>query len=156
MSKRGGSRKGAGRPPKWTAEDVIRVGSACEDLMRLAQKNAVAARLSARPDIASISARHLEVNYIPVEQRAHWIESEAYEDHCGDIEAFLHRQAKTPFDDNEGNFSGPAPRTVSVPKKPPRGTRKNIIIEVAASSHLSPVQVANLWQEFRRLFPSDK
>lgn len=155
MSKRGGSRKGAGRPLKWTAEDVIRIGSACEELMRSAQRNAVAARLGDRQDLASISARYSEVSHIPLEQRSHWLASEAYEDHNGDIEAFLHRQAQTHFDDHEGRFLDRAPRIISVPRKPPRGTRKNIISDVAAAFNLTPVQVANLWQEFRRLFPID-
>ncbi len=155
MSGRGGSRKGAGRPLKWTSEDVIQIGSACEELMRSARRHAVDARLGALPDAASISARHAEVNHIPVEQRAHWLASEAYEDHNGDIEAFLHRQAKTFFDEDEGVFYAPAPRIVSVSGKAPRGTRKNIIAEVASSYNLTPAQVANLWQEFRRLFPTD-
>lgn len=146
----GGPRLGAGRPRKWSFEAVLTIGQSCEVKWREASTEAFAARLAALPHADEIGARWEEVQAIPVWQRKAWIESEAFEDHSGDIGSWLHKRAGTRFDDETATYAGAAPRLVTLSTKPPRGTRQAIIREVATNTGLVESQVDNLWQEYRR------
>ena len=151
MRKHGGSRRGAGRPLKWTFDDMFAVGQACEVLWRRAAKAAFEARLSALPYSSEIRALHEGIRNIPIGQRRAWLKGDANEDHHGDIEALIHKRLSTPFDDITATFPHDAPRVVRVSATPFRGTRKNIIAEVALRFRLSGSVFDNLWQRYRRI-----
>lgn len=107
-------------------------------------------RLSRLAHADAIRALQKSAQAIPVAQRKAWLASEAYDDHKGDLEAWLHSRGRTPFSNESGEYLGAAPRAVTVSNKPPRGARKRIITEVAHLSELSESVVDNLWQEYRR------
>ena len=150
LHQHGGTRSGAGRPNKYDLEVKIEIGYACEKLWREASEATGEARLASIKHAAEIRARHEAVSHIPVHERKAWLESEAYQEHRGDIEALLHDRAETPFDDHSAEYESDAPRLVTISTKPPRGTRKRIIETVATESGLSKNAVDNLWQAFRR------
>ena len=150
MNRHGGARSGAGRPPKWSFDHVLTIGQACEVKWRDASKLAVEARFAALANQEKIQALWEGVQAIPVPQRKAWLESEAYKDHSGDIESWLHARAGTPFDDVTANYEGKAPRVVTISTKPPKGTRQRIVGEVAMETGQSESVVDNLWQAYRR------
>ena len=150
LHQHGGARAGAGRPYKYDFEEMVNVGYACEKLWREASEAAGEARLASMKHADDIRARHEEVGHIPVHERKAWLESEACQEHRGDIEAMIHKRVGTPFDDDSAEFECAAPREASASNKPPRGTRKRIIEVVATESGLSRNAVDNLWQAFRR------
>jgi len=152
----GGARTGAGRSQKWGTDDVLKVGQACEHKWSEASKAALASRLVAFPHADKIRTLHEGVQAIPVSQRKAWLAGDAYEDHVGDLEAWLHARAGTPFDNDYAAYQGAAPRVMTISAKPPRGTRQSIIREVAGESGLSESVVDNLWQKYRRFVRGDK
>lgn len=151
MSGHGGRRAGSGRPRKWSFFEVLNIGQACEVKWREASKGALSARYDALPRAAEITALYDGARAIPVEKRAQWVKSDAFEDHVLDLESHLHAQSETPFDYESGTYMGAAPRLVRLSTKPFKGTRERIIQEVASANGLSPSQVDNLWQAYRRL-----
>jgi hypothetical protein len=110
----------------------------------------VEVRFAALVNHDKIQALWEGVQAIPVPQRKAWLESEAYKDHSGDIESWLHARAGTPFDDETANYEGKAPRVVTLSTKPPKGTRQRIVGEVAMETGQSESVVDNLWQAYRR------
>lgn len=150
MNKHGGARSGAGRPLRWNFDHVLTIGQACEVKWREASKRAGEARFAALANQDEIQALWKGVQDIPLPQRKAWLESEAYKDHSGDIESWLHERAGTPFDDVTANYEGKAPRVVTISTKPPRGTRQRIVGEVAMNTGLPESAVDNLWQAYRR------
>lgn len=150
MTHHGGARRGAGRPRKWIFDDVLTIGQACEVKWREASKRAVEARFAALANQDKIQALWEGVQAIPVPQRKAWLESEAYKDHSGDIESWLHARAGTPFNDVTANYKGKAPRVVTLSTKPPKRTRQRIIAEIAKQFGLPDSAVDNLWQAYRR------
>lgn len=151
MIKHGGARRGAGRPLKWTFDDIFTVGQACEAEWRRAAQDAVEVRLSALPKAAEIRSLQEASRNIPLEQRRAWLAGDAFDDHHHDIEALLHARAKTSFDDDTATFERTAPRGVRVSAQPFRGSRKRIIAGAALRFQLSESQVDNLWQRYRRI-----
>lgn len=146
----GGARIGAGRPRKYGFEAIVKIGQACEARWRDESKLALETRISRLPHADSINALHEGVQAIPVTQRRAWLESENYADHVGDLEAWLHDRAGTPFSDETEHYQGSAPRLITVSTKPPRGARVRIIAEIAKQSKLPEGTVDNLWQAYRR------
>jgi len=146
----GGARSGAGRPRKHDFWEMLTIGQDCETRWRGESKLAIEAGLSRLSHADNIRTLQEGAQAIPVSQRKAWLAGDGYDDHRGDIEAFLHDRAGTPFSDESGNYLGAAPRLVTVSAKPPRGTRKRIISEVATFSGLSESAVDNLWQAYRR------
>lgn len=130
---------------------MVEIGQACEVRWREASKLALETRLAALPHADKIQQLWDSADAIPVPQRKAWLASEAYEDHTGDIEAWLHARAGTPFSEEGGDYEGAAPRVITVSTKPPSGTRKRIIGQVASERNLSESAVDNLWQAYRRL-----
>lgn len=130
---------------------MLTIGQACEVKWRQATDQALDSRLASLPYADEIQALWKGMDTIPVSQRKAWLESDAYEDYSADIEAFLHARAGTPFDEELAKYEGKAPRVVTVSKKPPKGTRRRIIGEVAAQYGLAESVVDNLWQAYRRL-----
>jgi hypothetical protein len=150
VNRHGGARDGAGRPRKWHFEDVLRVGQSCETKWRVASQGALDTRYAALPHQEDIQALHNGVNTIPAAQRQFFLANDSYEDHRDDLESLLHARAGTAFDDETLTFDDEAPRGVTISGKPPKGTRRRIIGEVANETGLSESAVDNLWQEYRR------
>lgn len=150
MNSHGGARDGAGRPRKRQFEDVLRVGQICESKWHAASKDALNRRFKALPYQEDIRSLHEGVNTLSVAQRKAFLASESYEDHRGDVEALLHARAGTAFNKIDATFVTQAPRGVRLSSKPPRGTRRQIIGEIAKQTGLSESTVDNLWQEYRR------
>lgn len=145
MSKHGGVRSGAGRPLKWDFEHILTVGLACEVKWRTAVKAAIGAKsdrhFSVESDIQSLWD---VAQRVPVSNRRQWYDGEEGEIHRADIKTELHSLNGTPDED------GPPPRVISILAKPPRGTRKLIIAEIAEQFGLRESTVDNLWQAYRR------
>lgn len=145
MNKHGGARPGSGRPLKWHFDHVLTIGQACE----VEWRKAVAAAFEAEQvrlfrtesDIQSLwdAAQRVSVG-----QRRQWYEGDEGETHRADIETELHALNGTP--DNPD----PPPRITRIKARPPRGTRRRIIAEIAEQFGLSESAVDNLWQAYRR------
>jgi hypothetical protein len=129
---------------------MIEVGLACETEWHKASNEAFGARLAALPHTEQIRAFQKGAQYIPLSQRSAWLAGYGYEDHRGDLESWLHERAGTPFDYHYGKYADEAPRVWRVSTKPPRGTRKRIMAEIAERFSLSESAVDNLWQAYRR------
>ncbi len=97
-----------------------------------------------------ISRLWAEANAIPIADRRGWRESDAYQEHRGDLESFLHQRAGTTFDDDAGEYLGPAPRLVRFSNKPWKGTRPKIIAAIAERFGVPESRVDRLWKEYRR------
>lgn len=151
MNGHGGSRPGAGRKLKWTFEQIIAVGHACESRWHAAETAAWKSRLEALPHAREVAQLQNKVNAIPLKERSAWAKSHKAEDHAGDIEGWLHKRAGNALDEETGTFSEPAPRLITLSKQPSRGTRTRIIAEVASQLQLPPTTVDNLWQAYRRI-----
>lgn len=164
MSGHGGNRPGAGRPRKWSFDDVLRVGQACEARWRKAQTDAYEA---ARQELFSERTELIEVwkkaNQIPVQKRGEWRSSSTGQQHSADIEIELEGlhtcDAEKPNpavagdaeeSDGVADTSETPMRLVKISNKPSKGARTQIITEVAARIGLTPLQVDNLWQAYRR------
>jgi hypothetical protein len=142
-SKHGGSRLGAGRKSKWTFDDILRIGQACEKRWKAAEAEAFHDRKT------EITSRDTELDYfwrgadrVPLQDRKGWRESDLGKFYLDEVEAeiaMLNQQ-----------HPGPEPTNVfNISTKPPRGTRKSIIEEVASEFGLSVKQVDNIWQRYR-------
>ena len=74
----GGKRKGAGRKPTWSCDDVIRIGQACEVRFRAVvhaefeeRKNALISN-----DVTDLEDLFQNAQSIPVEDRQEWLKDE--------------------------------------------------------------------------------
>ena len=164
MNGHGGKRKGAGRPRKWSFDDVLRVGQACEVQWRKAQAVAYdAARDELFRERTELSTVWKQAKQVPAQDRGVWRTSEAGQQHSADVDTELESlqtyhvgkpSAAIASDEGErdaviGAAEVPT-RLVEIPNKPRRGTRRKIIADVAERTGLSPSQVDNLWQAYRR------
>lgn len=146
LKNHGGARRGAGRPRKWQFEQILEIGGRCEDQWREAVKAAREAELKKlfveKSDLQSVWD---SAQTVPLGERQQWSKSEPAELLQGDVEEELR--------DLTGALGGDGspPRTIFLMVKPPRGTRRRIIAQMANSLALSESQVDNLWQQFRRL-----
>jgi hypothetical protein len=160
----GGKRKGAGRPRKWSFDDVLRIGQACEAQWRKAQKNAYDAShdvlFRERTDLSTVWK---QAKQVPIQDRGVWRNSEAGQQHSADVDEELEslqtygaeKPSAAIAGDGDGHDTviGAAEvptRLVEISNKPRRGTRTKIIADVAAKTGLPPSQVDNLWQAYRR------
>ena len=141
----GGKRAGAGRKPKWSFDDVLAVGQMCEAHWRAAEvaefeKNN-ATMFSEQSDITS---HQVSAGEVPIPDRHAWLKSESGERHHDDMEVeleCLNEQLSGALTQN---------RVFSISKKPPRGTRKQVLEEVATKFCITVKQADNLWQAYRR------
>jgi hypothetical protein len=133
----GGKRKGSGRKRKWSFQDVLHVGQACETRWRHEVKRTLNANLENFLEDTELPELWKQAELVPVDQRKDWLENEEgggahVHDVASEVEEF------------------PDGCIISVSEQPPRGTRTQIIQEVAHALGLTTVQVDNLWQEYRR------
>ena len=143
----GGKRKGAGRKPKWSCDDVITIGQACEVHFRAVvhaefekRKNALISN-----DVTDLEDLFQNAQSIPVEDRQEWLKDEnGGVQHLADVEEELATLNAT----MEG--IDPKSRVFQIVGKAPKGTRSRIIKIVAEEYDLKTTQVDNLWQRYRR------
>lgn len=158
MNRHGGSRRGSGRPRKWTFDDILTIGGACEVKWRSACQAAFEARLRSLPHAKEIRELHDAIDNIPLAERKAWLQSEEFEDHSDDVAALLHKRAGNELvggvevegETYGGDYEGKAPRIISISRKPKRGTRQRIIAEVAIDFAIGESAVKNLWGAYRR------
>jgi hypothetical protein len=144
----GGKRKGAGRKPNWSFDDVIRIGKACEVHFRAVvhaefekRKNELISN-----DVTDLEDLFQNAQSIPVEDRQEWLKDEnGGAQHLADVEEELATLNAT----MEG--TDPKNRVFQIVGKAPKGTRSRIIKIVAEEYGLKAKQVDNLWQRYRRL-----
>jgi hypothetical protein len=129
---------------------MIDVGQACAARSREASQAAVNRRLAQLPHVRDVQNFWDQAHAIPMAHREAWLHSESYTDYEADLESWLHKRAGNVVDDRTGEYNRPAPRLVSIQTKPPKGTRKRILVEIAARYSLTEKQVDNLWQEYCR------
>ena len=151
LNSHGGKRSGAGRPRKWDFWFVMEVGQDCETLHRQAQDAALRMRRDKLIGDTELEATWSKVNSIPVPQRRQWLQSkgddeleEGYEQHQADINEEIKAMNKKRGDKVTTS------RLVGLQNTPPKGTRSQIIAKVAKKFALSPKQVDNIWQAYRR------
>ena len=146
----GGKRKGAGRKPNWSFDDVIRIGQACEVHFRAVvhaefekRKNELISN-----DVTDLEDLFQNAQSIHVEDRQEWLTDEnGGAQHLADVEEELATLNAT----MEG--TDPKNRVFQIAGKAPKGTRSRIIKIVAEECGLQTTQVDNLWQRYRRFEP---
>lgn len=142
MNGHGGKRKGAGRPRKWSFDDVLRIGQACENRYREAKKLVLdKAKQEFFAEKSDLNQAWRDVNRVPINLRSAWHRTPDAESHAFDVEVEVGSL-------DSGN--SPPSRIVTLSTRPPKGTRKRIIKEVAVLYGLTCNQVDNLWQAYRR------
>lgn len=154
--KHGGTRAGAGRPPKFGFLFKLKVGGRCEALSREAKEVAWRKRLSVLTTEASDIRSYWEKSKkIAPHERAEWLQSDRSEWHFEDIA--IERAAILaelyPLDPNDDNGDVYPPigggLLVTVDAKPLWGTRKSILAQVADEFSLSIKQVEKMWGTYR-------
>lgn len=143
----GGKRKGAGRKPKWSFDDVLKVGQACEVRFRKVINAEFENRKSAlfSNDVIELKRAFDGSRSILKEDRQEWLKDEnGGAQHHADVEEELATLNAT----MEG--TDPKNRVFQIVGKAPKGTRSRIIKIVAEEYGLQTTQVDNLWQRYRR------
>ena len=140
----GGKRKGAGRPFEFSFEFKMRVGQHCEKMWREAILATIEAAKEKRLyEDTDLRAVFRKANSVPVKDRSEWLLSENYEVHSSDVSVELAN-----IKGCETEFASTS-RVVTIETKPPRGTRKAILREVAAVFKITEKQTDNIWQQYR-------
>ena len=124
---------------------MLKIGQECEILFRAEEKKTLD-RAKDHAFNADSELKHLwrTPARIPVSKRKEFLKSDLYSHHQENIEAELKFLDGNIFSDNS------PPRIVRIRCKPPRGTRKKIIAQIANEHGLKLNQVDNLWQAYRR------
>lgn len=155
----GGRRAGAGRKVRFDFFFMLEVGAACEERLLEAQNSVKAnSRQYMYNEVSDLQSIWNKSNQIPVSKRPAWLESDAYADHQADIdeERSLIRTEVAKVSRKTRRAAKNAPsrseKGVDQPTKipVPRGTRRRILREIAATYKLTENQVDNLWQQKRR------
>jgi hypothetical protein len=144
IEKHGGKRQGAGRPFKFPFEFKMRAGQLCEEMWHeatLAQIKTAKKKLLVQD--TDLQALFRKANSVPVKDRSEWLLSENYEVHSSDVSVEL-----ATINGCETEFE-PTSRVVTIGTKPPRGTRKAILDEIATQYKLSKTQAKNIWLQYR-------
>jgi hypothetical protein len=144
-NKHGGKRKGAGAKQKWDLFFKLEVGQACEELIRNSEKLAMRReKCELFESMTDLKDQWKAANSIPVAQRHAWLRSEEAEAHFEDIKLEL---ASLKSEITSSSLKG---RVLNLSAQPPYGSRKQAILIVAKIYSLTPKQVDNMWQEYRR------
>jgi hypothetical protein len=145
-SKHGGRRPGAGRKIKWSFDEVIKIGQACEKLWRSAQEAALnKAKAELTSEKSELSYFWNQAAKIPIEQRNSNLNNTDSEVYLSDIVAEIEMLNSINQTSNSEN------RIFDIPIKPPLGTRIKIIEKVSATFRIKPKQADNIWQKYRRI-----
>jgi hypothetical protein len=143
----GGKRAGAGRPRKWSFENVLEIGLACEVRFKATvhanyeeRKNALMSN-----DVTELADLFQKAQSIPIGHRQKWLQDEnGGAQHVSDVCEELTTLNSTIARADQTN------RIFQVVGKTPKGTRSSIIKIVAEEYGLKTKQVDNLWQRYRR------
>ena len=142
----GGKRKGAGRKLKWSLDDVMRIGQACEIHFRAVEHAEFDKRKSAliSGDVTELEHLFKNAQSIPIKDRHEWLKDEdGGALHLADVSVELTTLNSKIKDADPKN---PVFQIVS---KAPKRTRNSIIKIVAEEYGLKANEVDNLWQRYR-------
>jgi hypothetical protein len=150
-SKHGGRRLGSGRKQKWSFNEVLKIGHACEKRWQAAQAIAFKKRMS------ELSSEKSDLKYlwnhaasIPVPDRRAWRESEDGNTHSSDVKNELIALSAQVGDAEQKSDVASPNAVISISTKPPPGSRKRIIEEVSVEFEITAKQTDNIWQQYRR------
>ena len=143
----GGKRKGSGRKPKWSFDDVVRIGQACEVHFRAVVHAELETRKSAliSNDVTELKGLFQNAQSIPVKDRQEWLKDEN-----GGAQHMLDVSEELVTLNSAMVRTDPKNRIFQIVGKAPKGTRSRIIKIVAEEYGLKTKQVDNLWQRYRR------
>ena len=143
----GGKRAGAGRPRKWSFDDILKIGQACEVRFKAAvqsdYKNKKDALIS--NDVIELTEHYNRVQSIPLEDRQEWLQDEASRS-----QYMLDLGEEIESINSMAGIAEPTNRIFQIVGKAPKGTRSRIIKAIAEEYDLKTKQVDNLWQQYRR------
>ena len=140
----GGKRAGSGR--KSTAFNVIsRVGQACEEMLR---QKYVALNAEKKRELleerSNIAVFHEYIQGIPIAERTAFLASDDYANHSKSMDEELTQLGQP------NNELGKRSRILTIPTRRLYGYNARIYEDVALKFGLSPVQVKNYWQKYRK------
>lgn len=155
----GGRRAGAGRKVRFDFFFMLEVGAACEERLLEAQNSVKAnSRHYLLHEVSDLQSLWNKSDQIPVSKRPAWLVSDAFEDHQADIEeerslirsevAMVSRKTRRAAKNAPSGSEEGVDQPTKIPV--PRGTRRRILREIAATYKLTENQVDNLWQQKRR------
>lgn len=152
----GGARKGAGRPRKFDCAYKWKVGKRCEALFEEVKNNILAENLRFLTEEASELKRYWDAaKKVDPKDRKVWRQSEeaqAYFEAVAIERAALLAEYEPPPKSLDGGLYPPTGGAlISLPNKPPKGTRAKIIKQVAAEFSIETQQVDKMWQWVRKL-----
>jgi hypothetical protein len=143
----GGKREGAGRPRKWSFEDVLKIGQDCEvrfkEILRAAYEAQKTTLISNA--VVELKEHHDEVQSIPLEHRQEWLKDEATRS-----QYMLDVGEEIESINSMAGIAEPTNRIFQITGKAPKGTRSRIMKIVAKKYGLKTSEVDNLWQAYRR------
>jgi hypothetical protein len=169
----GGKRKGAGRKPNWSFDDVIRIGQACEVHFRAVAHAEFEKRTNAliSNEVIELKTSYQKALKILEENKEARVSNNAIERNAGHPKAqtiLIGKMQEWLKDENGGiqhmldvseeivslnemtGTAQPNNRVFQIACKAPKGTRSRIIKIVAEEYGLQTTQVDNLWQRYRR------
>jgi hypothetical protein len=143
----GGKRKGAGRPRKWSFEDVLKIGQECEVRFKAILRADYEAKKKTLISnaVVELKTHHDEVQSIPLEDRQEWLKDEASRS-----QYMLDVGEEIESINSMAGITEPTNRIFQIVGKAPKGTRSSIIKAIAEEYGLKTKQVDNLWQQYRR------
>jgi len=144
MAKRGGKRPGAGRKPKLTELQRLRVGGHCERLWREAAEKKLQSAIAERS--AAVQETYERARWVPLKDRGHWISSDAGEEYLDDVDFALREEQQITADN-----STPPSRLLTVHVARPKGVHDEIVAKVAQHYRISERLTQTCWDEFRRI-----
>lgn len=140
----GGKRSGAGRK-SIPFNVILEVGQACEAVL---QQKYVALNAEKKRELleerSNIAAFHEYIQGIPIAERTAFRASDDYADHSNSMDEELAQLGQA------NNELGKRSRILTIPTRRLYGYTVRIYKEVAIKFGLSPVQVKNYWQTYRK------
>ena len=143
----GGKRDGAGRKRKWSFEDILHIGLACELRFKAAVQSDYKTKKDAliSNDVIELKEHHNWVQSILPENRKEWLKDEESRS-----QYMLDVSEEIESINSMAGIAEPTNRIFQIVGKAPKGTRRRIIKAIAEEYGLKTKQVDNLWQQYRR------
>lgn len=141
---RGGKRPGAGRKPRLSRLDKLRVGARCERLWREVYRANAEAAL--RRQLPETRRQWRKAQDVPVPDRPAWTASPDFEDHQDDVRGGLQEDQGI---DLVGDDREPARIIRAEPVRPKVGPQ--IVARVASETGETERMVERCWKLFRKI-----
>jgi hypothetical protein len=143
---RGGKRPGAGRKPRLTELERLRVGALCERLHRNERQAALSEDIREATYNVQDEFNDGIISQIPLSKRKEFAESEIGQIFQDEVRfALALDQGLSPEEAEEAH----PPRQLHVSSRRPKGVRREIISAVAESLSIPEWLVDECWQDFR-------